>query len=466
MRRERLKVGIIAVVAVLVLGALAIASRISAESEPAVATQATDPELVVGVLADLSPAGPIADKEFVRGIRLWQAQLQSAAGIVFGHSGLAAVKVIIRSPGGSSASELAAARGLVRDGVTAFLGPPTQTEAEALAAVARSSHVLMIAPFPKPTSVPRSPYTYFLSPPPIGAAGAVYDALDQALHGRRRRPRVAVLAPVGAWATIGRQAVLLAQQRGYAAVLERIPGSDPRPALRQARRFSPDLLYVLSSPHQVSRWETSDGLPSDPPWATAASEIQQALGSPGRSALIVTVPWSPLTSAGGPVFPPGLFTQAYEDAYGALPTPEAASSAASAIALTQAVNLARSTDAGRLLLAMPRLNVPSLFGTLKFDVGQQTPAPPPAALLVPAGRPLRSLAPEPPGRSLLRQAVPAGSGRSVSRSSATSSSSSSTTTGTPTFVTPTTPNSGPPTSGTRTAGPTPSGATTAGTTTP
>ena len=388
---------------VLLAAAIGFVSRQSTEDEPKLATHPTDAQLAIGVVADL---GSRQGREMTRGIRLWQRRLEATGGIPY-FDGVAAVKIQFANDKGSPAKARAMTTRLIAGGATVIFGPPDPAQLEQVAAVTRQKRALLMSSVPKPLTVPRAPTSFFLSAPPPGSPYPLFDALDAARKARhvRRRSRVAIVGVSGNFGDQARSAEDLARLRAYKFKRERIGQTTPAAAFAAVRPFKPDLIYVLAPPARVYSWISRYGRKSDPPWAGAVPDVRQVLGRSSQP-LAFSVPWSPSTDLGGPIFPPHEFPREYEDIYNATPSTNAAAAAAAAVALSQGVQLGRSTDTARLAKALGLIQAPSLWGTLRFVNGVQRQIPG-SALLV-RGKQLTPIGPLPGQWQQLRKSIPKG----------------------------------------------------------
>ena len=400
MLRKRTLIAVIVVI-MMAGAAIAIASRSTVTREPRLNTNSFDGRVVVGSVLDLRDS---AGRETRRGLGLWKDKVDVTRGIAFGSNQVAPVKLIVRDSGGSARRAARQSRQLIREGASVLIGPPDATQLEAIAQVALDTRTMLISTIPRPTSVPRNRLLTFLARSEIGAFNSIFDALDAIRRDDDRRIRVAVVARTGNWARRGRAAHLLARSRGYASTIDRVDRTDPAPALRRARRLRPDLIVVLARFEDSVRWFRIAGTQDDPPWAVAVGDVSSAQSQIEAGALAVTAPWSPTTERGGPVFGPREFRAVYRDQYGDLATTEAAAAAAAGIVITQAVQTARSTDVSRMLRARDSLRTESLWGTLRFEDGEQVALPPAAVLLTPNGP--QSIGPAPSQPALLVRSKP------------------------------------------------------------
>src|SRR4051794_4490939 len=388
---------------VLLAAAVGFASRQSTQDEPKLTTHPSDAQLSIGVVSDTgSPEG----RELVRGIHIWQRRLQQTLGIPF-PNGVAAVKVQFADDKGSPAGARAATARLIAGGATVIFGPPAPDELEAAARVTLQKKALLLSSAPKPLTVPRATTSFFLSWPPPGSPYPIFDALDAARKARHlhRRGRVAIVNTAGAYGEQARGAENLAALRAYKVKRFRIGVTSPADAFAAARRAKPDLIYVLARPAQVYSWMARYGRKSDPPWASAVPDARELLGRSSQP-LAVSVPWSPLSDLGGPIFPAHEFTRAYEDFYNETPSPTSASSAGMGVALSQGVRLARSTDTARLVKALGQIRVPSIWGILQFSDGVQHGFP--AAAVLVTGKRLQPIGPTRDQWRLLQKSTPEG----------------------------------------------------------
>jgi ABC-type branched-subunit amino acid transport system substrate-binding protein len=397
MRKRSLIVFGAAVVAAAMLG---VGSRaLNEASDNAVRT---DGLLRIGVVGDFrrrhSP-----DAEFLAGVQLWRAQLAETGGIPYNVSQIAAVRLLVANDRGLAVVASNAARDLVRRGADILFGPPHAARLAAVADAASALRTPLFSPIPRPLEVPRSSLFTFLDRPRVGDFSAALDALDVATRGTPRGEVLILMVP-GDWGLAARRTARLVSERGYTPSVVRVAPAGLMRVLADAGRRRLQAVFA-SAPFRLGLiWFRM--AKSDVPWVLAARDVRSALALNTQLRVAVAVPWSPTREHGGDSFSPGEFTEMYGDAYGRLPTIDAAAGAALGTALSNAVQLARSTDTSRILAAREQIAADSILGRISFANGEDDADYPQAVLL--EGRQVRPITPDRLGAQRLKASVPTG----------------------------------------------------------
>jgi ABC-type branched-subunit amino acid transport system substrate-binding protein len=380
--------------------ALGIGSR--ALNELSGQTVRTDGVVRVGIVGDFRRRHSTPAAEMLAGVRLWRARIAETQGIPYNDDRVAAVRLLVENDRGSPVTASQAVRNLVNRGATVLFGPPDSAELAAVADVAMLFRIPLLSPIPRPLTIPRSSLFTFLDRARIGDFSAAFDALDVATRGTRRG-RVLILTIPGEWGLEARRNARLARERGYVPEVVQVTEGITN-ALSVAEQKPLQAVFV-SAPFRLGLgWFLAAKPTRAVPWVLAAPDVRSAMAASSRTRVAISVPWSPMTQHGGEGFSPGEFTQAYGDAYGRLPTIDAAAGAALGIVVSQAVQLARSTDANRVLAARDRIDVDSVWGKLSFVNGENDSAYPQAVLLDGSGP--RAITADRSGARRLKASIP------------------------------------------------------------